>query len=748
MEGQRSLKSRLVMLCVLMSLLPVLILGFISWNSYREISLMATEKTEELAENDLNHIVESLYTTCEVQHGLAMQIIENAMKTSESILTELGALFPREDQPVLWDAVNQYTKKRSPVTLPALYAGETWLGQNHEPHVMSPVVDKTRDLSVETCTIFQRMTPQGDMLRVVTNVMKTNKERAIGTYIPAVNPDGASNPVISTVLQGNVFLGRAFVVNDWYLTAYKPLYGPNRDVIGVLYVGIKQKTIEKTLLSKIKKIRIATSGHVSIMNSMGNILLTDVTIPIPKEKVETIVSQTVQSASGGTLSFRFLGETKAQRCSIVKTRYFKPWDWIIVTCVPEDELMAASVNINLIKQRALRTMAIAAVCFIAVSLLFSVGLSTRLSRQLMTFISQLSRNSHTVSNLSQNFEIASQQLDGGAVQLTDSIHRVTASMDEMAAMIKQNADSAGQADREMKDAIDAIHEANGAMGQLTRSMEGISKASEETSNIIKTINEIAFQTNLLALNAAVEAARAGEAGAGFAVVAEEVRNLALRSAEAAKTTAALIQGTMDKVNEGSALVSTTNQDFQRVSDSSEKVGELISNISESSNEQAAKIDQVNGAVVDMEQIIQQSDNQIKIISFGTDEIGAQSQQFNGIVHDLEVVVLGGHKGFSPQSVETVSQSRRNTAALLPNLESGKVERSDKKNPLLTQECELLSKCGFFQKYMGTYENACEKMISDYCKGPGQVKCKRKAYRKKHGKPPIDDMLPTGGIFQG
>jgi methyl-accepting chemotaxis protein len=114
-------------------------------------------------------------------------------------------------------------------------------------------------------------------------------------------------------------------------------------------------------------------------------------------------------------------------------------------------------------------------------------------------------------------------------------------------MTKQNADNAVQADNYMKEASQVVENANQSMTQLIRSMEDISTSSEETSKIIKTIDKIAFQTNLLALNAAVEAARAGEADAGFAVVADEIRNLAMRAADAAKNTAALIEGTSGKV---------------------------------------------------------------------------------------------------------------------------------------------------------------------------------------------------------
>ena len=115
-------------------------------------------------------------------------------------------------------------------------------------------------------------------------------------------------------------------------------------------------------------------------------------------------------------------------------------------------------------------------------------------------------------------------------------------------MTSQNASNAGQADTYMKETGRVIEQANAVMTELTASMQAISKASEETSKIIKTIDEIAFQTNLLALNAAVEAARAGEAGAGFAVVADEVRSLALRAAEAAKNTSGLTESIVIQIN--------------------------------------------------------------------------------------------------------------------------------------------------------------------------------------------------------
>ena len=173
-----------------------------------------------------------------------------------------------------------------------------------------------------------------------------------------------------------------------------------------------------------------------------------------------------------------------------------------------------------------------------------------------------------------------------------------------------------------------------------------SAASEETAKIIKTIDEIAFQTNLLALNAAVEAARAGEAGAGFAVVADEVRNLAMRAAEAAKNTANLIEGTVNKVKEGSDLVGLTAEAFSQVAASSTKMKELVGEISAASGEQSQGVDQINKAINEMNQVTQQVAANAEESASASEELNAQAEQMKGHVEDLSSVI--GSKNHSGQ----------------------------------------------------------------------------------------------------
>lgn len=228
----------------------------------------------------------------------------------------------------------------------------------------------------------------------------------------------------------------------------------------------------------------------------------------------------------------------------------------------------------------------------------------------------------------------SSDLASSASQQAAAVEETSSSLEEMASMTRQNADNASEANSLMAEARETVDKANNSMVELTSSMEEIARASEETSKIIKAIDEIAFQTNLLALNAAVEAARAGEAGAGFSIVADEVRNLAMRTTEAAKNTAELIESTVKNIKDGTGLVSRTNDNFFEVTRTSAKIGDLIAEISSASREQAHGIEEINKTVVDIDKSTQQnaaSSDDLKTImnmftTSGHDHSGPSSAQ--------------------------------------------------------------------------------------------------------------------------
>jgi methyl-accepting chemotaxis protein len=247
-----------------------------------------------------------------------------------------------------------------------------------------------------------------------------------------------------------------------------------------------------------------------------------------------------------------------------------------------------------------------------------------------------------------------------------SLEETASSMEEMTSTVKQNADNARQANQLAAQAREVAEKGGSVVGNAVRSMEEINTASKRIADIISVIDEIAFQTNLLALNAAVEAARVGEQGRGFAVVAAEVRNLAGRSATAAKEIKALVQDSVQKVQEGSNQVNQSGQTLDEIVLAVKKVADIISEISAASQEQSAGIEQVNKAVMQMDQITQQNAALVEETAAASQSMTQQTSSLRELVGRFQVEASLIASAESEAKAALASQSSGGPAASRPS----------------------------------------------------------------------------------
>jgi hypothetical protein len=285
--------------------------------------------------------------------------------------------------------------------------------------------------------------------------------------------------------------------------------------------------------------------------------------------------------------------------------------------------------------RAATLSLVAMISGILLALGLGVSLSISIVRPIRRIINGLKGGAEQVASASSQVSSSSQTLAEGTSAQAASIEEASSSLKEMSSMIQNNADHARECKRIMREeAAVTFKMIEERMGRMKTAIGETVNTSAETAKIIKTIDEIAFQTNLLALNAAVEAARAGEAGAGFAVVAGEVRNLAMRAAEAAKNTSHLIQDANGKIKEASDLNEQVVEALKRNSELAGNVGGLVKEIAAASQKGAEGIEQVNKAVEDMDRVVQQTAANAEESASTSEEMTAQAELMKNMVNEL------------------------------------------------------------------------------------------------------------------
>ncbi|MHB8637110.1 MAG: Cache 3/Cache 2 fusion domain-containing protein [Fimbriimonadaceae bacterium] len=276
--------------------------------------------------------------------------VDGQLNVVRDIRNQAGPLTFSKDR-VRWIAENQFTHATRSVAVPKMLFGGKWLGQNANALIRTPIVDDAQALVGGTMTIFERMNPHGDMIRVATNVLKDNGDRAIGTFIPATNSDGAPNPVVKKVLGGGTYRGVAWIVNGYYVADYEPLRDGSGRIVGMLYAGEREEN-GIGLRSAITSATVGKTGSIIVIaatgDKKGKCLMardirngSDMTYAedaLGKRYGSRILDIAPRLSAGKTAILHYSFGTRSTPSPIVaRVAFYAPWGWAVVTEAHEDD---------------------------------------------------------------------------------------------------------------------------------------------------------------------------------------------------------------------------------------------------------------------------------------------------------------------------------------------------------------------------------------------------------------------------
>lgn len=658
MLSTQSLRARLSLAGISSVCVPLVLLATLSWWRGTKNAAMAAADTKVVAAARIAQAASRVADLASISAQQLQSRLELQMSIAVAELDRLGGFSLDPKRTFSVTARSQADDSTVDLVLPLpLIAGSTEVPQTADPAAAVPVVDDITRITHSPATLFLRMNEAGDMLRVATTVLKADGKRAIGTYIPARAPNGVVSPVIAATLAGKPFLGRAQVVGQWMVTGYTPLKDPTGRVIGMLFVGVPEGKAFATIAQMLKDSRIGESGEILVLNTKGatagmGVLAKTSSIagrrvsPPDAESQQAftaMIAKADKMASGEVLPARFLWQRDGDATADMRDAsytYFAPWDWLIVVSMTEHEVLAP-VHALEVRQRTERWMqvglAIAALTTAAVAWLF---LGKQLSKRIQELAHTIEAGSTQTSDAAGQVAASSQKLAQGAGEQAAALEETSATVEETASTVRSTAENAVKA----KEAASRVREKAEAglsrLRDLQLAMTAIQNSSKDVGKIAATINEIAFQTNILALNAAIEAARAGEAGAGFSVVAEEVRQLARRSAQAAQDSAKKIEDAHRSSEQGVTLSHGAADDLNEIATGAREADTLIAEIATAASEQDRTVAELNRAISEVDRVTQMNAAAAEESAAAAEELSAQSFELNEAAAALHRLVSG------------------------------------------------------------------------------------------------------------
>lgn len=603
------------------------VISLISWYTLSEYKKYLFELSDYTFTEQIGDIVNLV----ELERKNAQKEVNISINLAHQLLKAQGEIGESQDEFIEYSALNQETKSTVKVSV------NKWLLNGVQLQNSNQLVDKIKTQSVETATIFQKI-PEG-FLRISTNVVNAQGKRAVGTFIPN------NSPVVKTVLNGKTYFGKAKVLDNYFNTAYEPIYVEG-EIKGILYVGIKDRTTEniKQIFSKKKYYK---NGYPYAVDRNGVLLIH------PNSEGKNIAKETFfkemlkKTDKISKIKYEWEGKTKYQYF-----KFYEPINGFVSITFYEDDFLEVFNKIKTITilliiagiglffaingyvinsvTKALKKAVDLAKSIANGNLSLKIDTENKctelnelslalkeMNEKLKGIISGLKSGITSLREASELFQVNSESLSESTSEQASNIEEISSSIEEMVANIINNSNNAEN----------SLNIAGGMTGRIEKTKSASIKSLESVSKInekIEIINDIAFQTNILALNAAVEASNAGQYGKGFAVVASEVRKLA----EQTKAAAEEITNISDNSKEDTQLAYDA---MIEMLPEIRKSSELIEQIYYASKEQTSGADQINSA-------IQQQNQHSQKNASSAVEIAAKAEQLSNLAEDLQNLI--------------------------------------------------------------------------------------------------------------
>ncbi len=652
-----SLRNKIYGLAAVAAALPVLVLLLLMVQYRGSITREATQELTSLAFANVEQTARDVYGLCETTNGLLQRQVAQNLVVARRLLAQRGGAGVHGGT-VAWQAVNQFTQQSATVSLAQMSIGGAAASPSQGAQATSMVDEISRNTG-GAVSVFQRMNEQGDMLRVATTIPASSGGRAVGTYVPAVGPDGAATPVVAAVLRGETYRGSSYVVNDWYVAAYEPLRDGTGKVIGMLSVGERLASVD-ALRRTILNTTVGKTGHIIVVGCKGSRRGHYIISKDGKRDGEDIWD--ARDASGELLvqphveKALSLGKGEVFRASYywqnpgeAKPRmkraafvYFEPWDWLINASAYDDEYFGAVNGVSASLTNLLWGVTAAGIISLCAALAIAFLMGGRISKpiELSTRIAGLVARGD-LEGAKADFLIHRSHKEAAArsrFDFPDEGEDLLASFEDMT---KTLSNLIGQVQRSGIQVTTSATEITASAKQLEATVAEQAAATREvsaTSTQISATSRELLRTMSSAGNAVSEAIDQAEAGQS------ELSEMETAMRELVKATGS-ISSRLGVISDRASKISTVVTTINKISDQTallslnaaieaEKAGEFGKGFSAVAREVSRLADQTAVATQDIDSVVKEMQS---AVSSGVMEMDKFSEEVRRRVSEVNAI---------------------------------------------------------------------------------------------------------------